>query len=73
MYSVDNIIFNLMVNLSNNIFSKGMLAQRFFGLARHAPKRAREHTLVCDRVSDKRNAVQSKKDQAKGVWGYMVK
>jgi hypothetical protein len=36
-------------------------------MARRAPERMKEHTAVCDWMSDKRNAASSKKDQLKGA------
>ena len=39
--------------------------------ARHAPERAREHTSVCDRVSDKRNAAIAFEDKLRS-WFWVI-
>ena len=49
------------------------MAPIFFRLSRRGLERTREHTSVCDRVSDELQRREAEKDQAKGVWGYMVK
>jgi hypothetical protein len=84
MYSVDNITFYLRFK-RRHFFKRGVearssvkgyfgiLAPIFFRLSRRSLERTREHTSVCDRVSEKLQRREAGKDQAKGVWGYMVK
>src|SRR5690606_39908261 len=44
-----------------------VLTQDFLLMARRAPERMKEHTVVCECMSVKRNAASSKKDQLKGA------